>query len=75
MPTPNLTPDMETGIGKWTEEDFVQAVKFGLVKNQPALRYPMVPFVYLTDSEAKAIYAYMRTVPPLRHKVERAPVQ
>lgn len=75
MPTPNLTPDPETGIGKWTEEQFVRAVKYGLVpNNQPALRYPMVPFVYLTDSEAKAIYAYLRTVPPLNHKVERAPL-
>ena len=54
---------------------FVQAVKYGLVpNNQPALRYPMVPFVYLADGEAKAIYAYLRTVPPLSHKVERAPL-
>jgi len=70
--TQNLTPDPETGIGNWTEEQFVKAVKTGIVKDQPALRYPMVPFVNLTDEEAKAIYAYLRTVPPLVHKVPRS---
>ena len=62
MVTQNLTPDKETGIGKWTEERFVNAVKNGMMENQPALRYPMVPFIYLTDREAKAIYAYLQTV-------------
>ncbi len=69
----NLTPDEETGIGKWTEEQFVNALRTGIVPNGPALRPPMMPFVYLTDSEAKAIYAYLRTVPKLNHKVERKP--
>jgi mono/diheme cytochrome c family protein len=70
--TQNLTPDNETGIGKWTEEQFVAAVKTGVVQNQPALRYPMVPFTELTDAEAKAIYAYLHTVPPFVHKVPRS---
>jgi mono/diheme cytochrome c family protein len=72
MPTPNLSPDQETGIGSWSEDKFVNAVKNGVVEGQPALRYPMVPFVYLTDQEAKAIYAYLKTVPPGKNKVERA---
>lgn len=71
--TQNLTPDEETGIGSWPEERFVNAVKNGVMENQPALRYPMVPFVYLTDNEAKAIYAYLRTVPPIKNKVPRSP--
>jgi hypothetical protein len=72
MVTQNLTPDEETGIGKWTEDRFVNAVKNGIMENQPALRYPMVPYVYLTDKEAKAIYAYLRTVPPLKNNVPRS---
>jgi mono/diheme cytochrome c family protein len=72
MVTPNLTPDKETGIGLWSEEKFVTALKTGIVEGQPALRYPMVPFVQLTDREAKAIYAYLQTVPPINHKVERS---
>jgi mono/diheme cytochrome c family protein len=69
--TLNITPDEETGIGKWTEEEFVKAVKSGIVPNGPALRPPMQPYVQLTDEEAKAIYAYLRTVPKINHKVDR----
>jgi mono/diheme cytochrome c family protein len=72
MLTQNLTPDDETGIGKWTEERFVTALKTGIMEGQPALRYPMVPFVQLTDQEAKSIYAYLRTVPPIKNKVQRS---
>lgn len=68
----NLTMDEETGIGRWTEEEFIKAVKTGIVPNgQPALRTPMVPFVYLSDSEVKAIYAYLKTVPKIKNQVER----
>lgn len=70
--TQNITPDNETGIGKWSEEKFVNALKNGIVEGQPALRYPMEPYIYLTDDEAKAIYAYLQTVPPLNHKVPRS---
>ncbi len=70
--TQNLTPDEETGIGKWTEDRFVNAVKNGMMEGQPALRYPMIPFIYLTDREAKSIYAYLRTVPALKNNVPRS---
>ncbi len=72
MPTPNLTPDVATGIGSWTAEKFVQALKTGIVEGQPALRYPMQPYTQLTDREAAAIYAYLKTIPPISNKVERA---
>jgi mono/diheme cytochrome c family protein len=72
MLTQNITPDPETGIGNWTEEMFVNAVKSGLMQNAPALRYPMVPFAQLTDYEAKSIFAYLKTVPPIKNKVERS---
>jgi mono/diheme cytochrome c family protein len=73
--TQNLTPDMTTGIGEWPEEKFLKAVKFGIIANQPTLRFPMVPFVQLTDDEAKAIYAYLRTVPPIINNVPRSPYE
>jgi hypothetical protein len=72
MLTQNLTPDKETGIGEWTEDRFVNALKYGTMENQPALRYPMVPYVYLTDNEAKSIYAYLRTIPPIKNNVPRS---
>lgn len=68
----NLTMDTETGIGTWTEDDFVKAVKSGIhPKGEPALRNPMQPYSNLEDSEAKAIFAYLKTIPVIKNKVER----
>jgi len=68
----NLTMDEETGIGRWTEEDFVRAVKTGILPyGQPALRQPMKPFTFLSDGEVKAVYAYLKTIPKIHNKVER----
>jgi cytochrome c2/mono/diheme cytochrome c family protein len=70
--TLNITMDEKTGIGSWSEEDFVKAVKTGQIPNgQPALRYPMIPYTNLTDDEAKAIFAYLKTVPVKENKVDR----
>ncbi len=69
--TANLTPDPETGIGNWTGEQFVKAVKYGIKDGEAALQYPMVPYTQLTDSEALAIFEYLKTVPPIENKVER----
>jgi len=64
--TRNLTPDPGTGTGSWTEAEFVQAVKFGMSPHGP-LRYPMPKYSLMTDDEAKAIFAYLRTLPPVQH--------
>lgn len=72
MSTPNLTPDSETGIGSWTKDEFVNAVKYGMKKGDNALRYPMVPYTLLTDDEAGAIFEYLKSIPPLKNKVERS---
>lgn len=68
--TRNLTPDKETGLGNWTEEQFIKAVRFGQRDNKPALRYPMEPFPPLTDEEASAIWAYLQTIPPVSHDID-----
>lgn len=69
--TSNLTPDDETGIGRWTKDKFVKAVKFGLKDNGNPLRFPMVPYVHLTDFEAGAIYEYLRTIPAIKNDVTK----
>lgn len=69
--TMNLTPDMETGIGSWTKEEFVKAVKYGQKEGEPALRYPMQPYVHLTDSEVEAIYSYLMSIPAIDNITER----
>ena len=61
----NITFD-ETGIANYTEDEFLQAVKYGKKKNGEMLRYPMVPHTQLTDTEVKAIYAYLKTIPKLK---------
>lgn len=70
--SPNLTPDKETGIGNWNFTQFTEAVKYGKVPNQEALRNPMLPYSRLTDTEAKAIYTYLKSIPPIKNKVARA---
>lgn len=68
----NLTMDEETGIGKWTEEDFIRAVKTGVVPgNHPGVRPPMKPYADLTDGEIRAIFAYLKTIPKIKNHVER----
>ncbi len=73
--TPNLTPDKNTGIGKWSKEQFIKAVKFGILEKDHALRYPMIPYTQLTDKEAGAIFEYLKTVPPINNKVIRSPIE
>ena len=67
----NLTADVETGIGSWTEADFIRAVKKGFRPDGRVLHYPMEPKPELTDDEAAAIYAYLRTVPKIKNAVLR----
>jgi mono/diheme cytochrome c family protein len=66
----NLTMDKATGIGNWTEEQFVKAVKYGQRDNKPALRFPMTPFTTMTDEEASAIWAYLQTIPVISHDID-----
>ena len=74
----NLTPDLETGIGKWTEDQFLAKFaeykeyaekgppKIGMVHNT------VMPWLELTEassSDLKAIFAHLRTLPPIRNAV------
>jgi mono/diheme cytochrome c family protein len=68
--TRNLTPDKATGIGNWTEAQFIKAVKHGLRDGKPALQYPMTPYTQLTDEEASAIWAYLQTIPAIHHDID-----
>jgi mono/diheme cytochrome c family protein len=63
----NITPDLETGIGRWTEADFLRALKQGVRPDRSPIVYPMERYDALADDELRAIYAYLRTVPPLRN--------
>ena len=69
--TSNLTPDPATGIGNWSKEKFIHILKTGIKEGEPALGYPMQPYVHLTDHEAGSIYDYLQTIPAIENKVER----
>lgn len=66
VPTPNLTPDKETGIGNWTEEEFVQTMKTGFKKDGRSLSAPMGAYWHLSDYELGSIYQYIKTVPAIK---------
>jgi len=67
--TSNLTPDPDTGIGRWTYAQFRRALVEGIgIENEP-LRYPMVPHRILEEHEVAAIFAYLRAVPAIRNAV------
>jgi mono/diheme cytochrome c family protein len=61
----NITPDPKTGIGTWTEEDFIGAMRSGVAPDGrhlfPAFPYPS--FTKLTTPDLKAIYSYLRSLP------------
>lgn len=66
--TPNLTMDSETGLGKWTEQDFITAVKTGKRPfGELATAYPMTPFYLLTNKECGAMWAYLNTLKPVHN--------
>lgn len=68
----NLTPDVETGLGIWTEEMFISAMRTGqhMGSGRPIL--PPMPWANvgkLSDEDLKAVYAYLRSLPPIRNRV------
>lgn len=68
---PNITPDPATGIGAWTEDQIVDALRNGRRPDGRILRPPMpVPFYRsLSDADAHAIAAYLKSLPPTVHRV------
>lgn len=65
--TPNITPDNETGIGHWSEEDFWQALHYGKGRDGSYL-YPVFPYTEytkVTRQDADAIFAYLRSLTPV----------
>jgi mono/diheme cytochrome c family protein len=68
----NLTPD-ETGTGNWTEDQFLYAIKNnvskGLAGSRPLMPpMSMMPVKHMTDEELKAVFAYLKTIKPVKNK-------
>jgi mono/diheme cytochrome c family protein len=78
----NITPDADTGIGSWTEQQFIDKFKAFENAAQPVLAeseraqntvMPMTAFSGMTREDLSAIYAYLRTLKPVTHRVEKFP--
>lgn len=68
----NLTPDNETGIGTWQPEMFINALRTGkhLGAGRPILSpMPWEMVGKLTDEDLKAVFAYLKSIPPIKNKV------
>lgn len=68
----NLTPDENTGTGIWTEDIFIQTIRSGRHWGQSRPLLPPMPwFNYreMTDEDLKAVFAYLRTIPPVYNPV------
>lgn len=70
--TANLTPDKETGLGDWTVDDFKKTIRTGRHLGRGREILPPMPIpVYnnMTDEDLEAVFAYLRTIPPIKNRV------
>jgi len=68
----NLTPDDETGLGKWTEETFAAALRTGRHLGRGRQILPPMPIPATaapTDEDMHALFAYLQSIPPIRNRV------
>jgi len=71
----NLTPDVDTGIGSWTEDMFIKTMRTGKHLGNGRDLLPPMPWYSLnalTDDDLKAIFAYLRTIPAIKNAAPEA---
>jgi cytochrome c553 len=68
---PNLTPEPETGLGRWTDEEISAAIRLGARRHGSgkliAMSWPL--FQGMSDADVNSIVAYLRSIPPVKHEV------
>ena len=70
--TANLTPDQNTGIGIWTEDMFIRAMRSGKHMGTSRTILPPMPWPWygkMRDEDLKAVFAYLKSIPPIRNRV------
>lgn len=70
---PNITPDIETGIGTWSKQQIIDAIRRGIRPDGSHISPPMPQEAYkaMSDEDAEAIALYLKSVPPVLHSVPR----
>ncbi len=69
----NITPDPETGIGLWSDDEVARAIREGVRRDRTAL-FPLMPYLAFSsmdDEDVKAIVVYLRTIPAVRNVVPK----
>lgn len=69
----NITPDVETGLGSWTDGEKIRAIREGISKDGHAL-FPMMPYTYyrsMSDEDVYSLIAYMNSLPAVRNPVPK----
>lgn len=70
--TANLTPDRDTGLGAWTVEEFVAAIRSGRHQGRGREILPPMPwpvYAQMTDDDLRAMFAYLQSIPSIANKV------
>jgi mono/diheme cytochrome c family protein len=70
--TANLTPDPETGLGKWSDETFIRALRTGRHEGQGRPILPPMPYLQYrnaTDEDLRAVFAFLQSIPAIRNRV------
>jgi mono/diheme cytochrome c family protein len=70
--TANLTPDKETGLGRWTDEMFIAALRTGRHEGKGRPILPPMPWSMirnLNDGDLRAIFSYLQSLPPVNNRV------
>jgi hypothetical protein len=69
--TANLTPDPETGLGRWTDQQFIDTMRSGRRMGRGRELLPPMPWQSLTaatDQDLKAIFAYLQSLPAIKNQ-------
>ena len=70
--TANLTPDAETGLGKWTQRNFNETIRTGrhMGRGRPILPpMPILMYKNFTDADMEAIFTYLQSIPAVKNRV------
>ena len=65
----NLTPDKETGIGRYTDGQIARMMRYNVRPNGRSSVGPMMPFHNMSDEDMIAIISFLRAQPPVRNQV------
>ena len=70
--TANLTPDKETGLGKWTLRNFIETIRTGRHLGRGRVILPPMPipmYKHMTDEDLEAVFVYLQSIKPVENKV------